>query len=114
MSEEDSGYPSDKADKVLVRMPDGMRDRIKAEAKANNRTMNAEIVARLQGSLETGAALEPRVGNVVTSVEGQVDELAEHIVKKLVAALRPDGLDLVTGGQPTIKQEPPPDPGAKD
>lgn len=102
------------ADKYIVRFPDGMRGQLKAAAKAAGRTLNAEIVARLQGSLETGAILGPRVGNVVTSAEGQAEELAERIAKKVVAALRPDGLDLVTGGQPTIKQEPPPDPEAKD
>ncbi|KAA9181991.1 MULTISPECIES: Arc family DNA-binding protein [Delftia] len=106
--------PSRTADQFVVRFPDGMRDQIAALAKANNRSMNAEIVARLQGSLETGAVLGPRVGNVVTSAEGQADELAERIAKKLVATLRPDGLDLVTGGQPTIKQGPPTDPEAKD
>lgn len=45
-------YPSDLADKVLVRMPDGMRDKLKALAKTNNRTLNAEIIARLQNSFE--------------------------------------------------------------
>lgn len=35
-------------DKFVVRLPDGMRDRIKAAAEANNRSMNAEIVATLQ------------------------------------------------------------------
>lgn len=49
--EDKQGYPSDLADKVLVRMPYGMRDRLKTAAKANNRTMNAEIVARLDQSL---------------------------------------------------------------
>lgn len=43
-----STFPSDAADKYVVRLPDGMRDRIAEAAKANNRTMNAEIVARLQ------------------------------------------------------------------
>lgn len=38
------------SDKIMLRVPDGMRDRIKAAADANNRTMNAEIVARLQAS----------------------------------------------------------------
>lgn len=47
-----TAFPSDTADKVLVRMPDGMRDNLKTAAKANNRTMNAEIVARLQQSFE--------------------------------------------------------------
>lgn len=37
-------------DKFIVRLPDGMRDRIKAAADANNRSMNAEIVARLSDS----------------------------------------------------------------
>lgn len=45
-----SAFPSDTADKVLVRMPEGMRDQLKDAAKTNNRTMNAEIVARLQES----------------------------------------------------------------
>ena len=39
------------ADKYVVRFPDGMRDRIAEEAKANNRSMNAEIIARLEQSL---------------------------------------------------------------
>lgn len=37
-------------DKVIVRLPDGMRDRIKAAADANNRSMNAEIVATLEAA----------------------------------------------------------------
>lgn len=40
--------PSRAMDKVIVRLPDGMRDRIKAAAEANNRSMNAEIVATLE------------------------------------------------------------------
>lgn len=35
-------------DKVIVRLPYGMRDRIKLAAEANNRSMNAEIVAALE------------------------------------------------------------------
>lgn len=35
-------------DKFIVRLPDGMRDRIKAAADANNRSMNAEIVSTLE------------------------------------------------------------------
>lgn len=36
------------ADQYTVRFPDGLRDRIKAAAEANNRSMNAEIVATLE------------------------------------------------------------------
>lgn len=36
------------ADQYTVRFPDGLRDRIKAAADENNRSMNAEIVATLE------------------------------------------------------------------
>lgn len=40
--------PSDVADKFMLRLPDGMRDRIKSAADANGRSMNAEIVSALE------------------------------------------------------------------
>jgi len=40
--------PSDLADKFMLRLPDGMRGRISEAAKANNRSMNSEIVATLE------------------------------------------------------------------
>ena len=42
--------PSRSLDKVIVRLPDGMRDRIREAAEKNNRSMNAEIVSRLDNS----------------------------------------------------------------
>lgn len=38
-------------DKYVVRLPDGMRDRLKTAAAANGRTLNAEIIGRLDASL---------------------------------------------------------------
>ncbi|MGZ8289362.1 MAG: Arc family DNA-binding protein [Telluria sp.] len=38
------------ADKYIVRLPPGMRDEISAAARASNRSMNAEIVSRLEVS----------------------------------------------------------------
>ncbi|MGY6697874.1 MAG: Arc family DNA-binding protein [Roseinatronobacter sp.] len=40
--------PSQSQDKFIIRLPDGMRDRIKSAADSNNRSMNAEIVATLE------------------------------------------------------------------
>jgi hypothetical protein len=54
-------------DQFALRFPDGLRDQIKADAEANGRSMNAEIVARLEGGAETlrdkfaGQALAGRV-----------------------------------------------------
>lgn len=43
-------YPSQVQDRYIVRFPDGMRDRLAEAARANGRSMNAEIVARLEQS----------------------------------------------------------------
>lgn len=57
------------SDKFIVRLPDGMRERIKAEADKNNRSMNAEIVARLEGSFE----------KPTPSAEDIATKLVEHL-----------------------------------
>lgn len=58
-------------EKYLIRFPEGMRERLAETAKANNRSMNAEIVARLERSLaDDERAREP-------AYEIDPEELAE-------------------------------------
>jgi hypothetical protein len=40
------------SDKFVLRMPDGLRDSLKIEAAKNGRSMNAEMIARLERSFE--------------------------------------------------------------
>lgn len=40
--------PGRGSDQFPLRFPDGMRDQLKKAAKANGRSMNAEIIAKLQ------------------------------------------------------------------
>jgi len=42
------------ADKLMLRLPDGMRERIAERAKENGRSMNSEIVFNLKKVLEGG------------------------------------------------------------
>ena len=74
-------FPSETQERFIVRFPDGMRDRIAEAAKSNNRSMNAEIVARLEKSFggnpwlqEIGLAeqLEEAAQNSGRSLEGEV------------------------------------------
>lgn len=39
------------ADKFVVRLPDGMRERIAKIASTNHRSMNSEIIGRLEDSI---------------------------------------------------------------
>lgn len=49
----DQSSPSRSLKKSVVRLPAGLRERIAAAAKANQRSMNAEFVARLGSSFAT-------------------------------------------------------------
>ncbi|MBB1520745.1 MULTISPECIES: Arc family DNA-binding protein [Pseudomonadaceae] len=44
-------YSSRTADKFVVRLPDGMRERIADVARNHHRSMNSEIIARLEQTL---------------------------------------------------------------
>ena len=51
-------YSSRTADKFVVRLPDGMRDRIAEVARNHHRSMNSEIIARLEQSMLQEASLD--------------------------------------------------------
>lgn len=71
-------YPSDKQDKFMLRFPDGMRDRIREEAEANGRSMNAEIIHRLEQSFANRSI---RTGTLLTAEEArqQAEETRVHL-----------------------------------
>lgn len=62
-------------DKIALRLPEGMRDRIATLAERNNRSTNAEIVARLERSFEEGGG-ETTVG---ISLEREIETLRSQI-----------------------------------
>ncbi len=47
-----SDTPARDQDKFVLRLPDGMRERVRQAAELNRRSMNAEIIARLEESFE--------------------------------------------------------------
>ena len=82
--------PSRTADQFVVRLPAGMRDSIAEAAKASNRSMNAEIVARLQGDAQTTPALIEAIARLNLSLaERDYDmQLAETAIEQMADALR--------------------------
>lgn len=54
-------YSSRTADKFVVRLPEGMREKLAEVARNRHRSMNSEIISRLSASLESdgeGVAVE--------------------------------------------------------
>jgi hypothetical protein len=67
------------ADKYVLRLPDGMRDKLAELAKSNNRSMNAEIVQILQLALDrrhAGAGSDD-------DISALADAIAERVALKL-------------------------------
>lgn len=83
------GYPSDKQDQFMLRLPDGMRDRIKAAAEENNRSMNAEIVATLTEKYpDPGYLTHEELMSLIDNFKpSMTDEQASAMIDKLNADL---------------------------
>lgn len=62
-------------EKFALRMPDGMRGRLASVALENNRSMNAEIVARLEASFAHEDALRPELSDLAA----QMDQLGDKV-----------------------------------
>lgn len=63
------------ANQYVVRFPDGLRDQIKALAKANRRSMNAEIIVALEARMQMTAGAKasetgPAVINQNAALQG--------------------------------------------
>lgn len=57
MKQSTANRSSRTADKFVVRLPEGMRSRIAEVARLYHRSMNSEIIARLEKSLTTEGSL---------------------------------------------------------
>jgi hypothetical protein len=77
--------PAQTQDKFVLRLPDGLRDQIKASAEQNNRSMNAEIVVAIQMFLGiTSSSHSPlnEDGNFLDSRGLPEEEQLRRIVEK--------------------------------
>ena len=68
-----ASYSSRTAEKFVVRLPEGMRERIAGVARNHHRSMNSEIIARLERSLIQEGSLH---ADAVISLESP--ELSGH------------------------------------
>ncbi|MGH2342560.1 Arc family DNA-binding protein [Segnochrobactraceae bacterium EtOH-i3] len=77
---DDKKFPSQLAERFQVRMPDGLRDRIRDAAEHNGRSMNAEIVARLEESFTRGLMMSDEgVAESLAHIKHLIDYLDDRI-----------------------------------
>lgn len=64
--------------RTALRVPPGLHAQIHEAAKGNNRTFNAEIVARLQRTFENNSTS----GNLITMTMDDLDALVNAAIKR--------------------------------
>lgn len=84
------------ADKFVVRLPDGMRERIAVLASTNHRSMNSEIIKRLEESMVGDNPESAAVDHEHLSKEEKAIVLT---VRKLSAGKRKSLLNLLADDQ---------------
>ncbi|MBX8556992.1 Arc family DNA-binding protein [Pseudomonas cichorii] len=78
------------ADKFVVRLPDGMRDRIHVVALSNHRSMNSEILERLERTFNEDAtgvlnvALVEQLSNRCKELESQLEAFKDQSTVELL------------------------------
>lgn len=65
---------------MLIRIPPGMRDRIAGAAKDAGRSMNAEVIARLEKSFEDDGAAQA-LATTVEEHENLIEDLLRDVEK---------------------------------
>lgn len=67
-------------DRIIVRLPDGMRDKIAALAETNGRSMTAEVVAALEQHLK-GRTILDELENTASNTEFRLRRIESFIEK---------------------------------
>lgn len=91
-----SDKPVQDYDKFVLRLPDGMRDRLKEIAAENGRSLNAEIVARLQITLHDEQVTvegEKRFLRSVSQLEAMT-EMMRDMIQTVFVEKNADGSEL--------------------
>lgn len=84
-------YPSETQERFIIRLPDGMRERIKAKAEANGRSMNAEIVVALEKFFPEPRSAEDAVNDVMGVLAYYKEPVRSEAIAMLKAIAQSDG-----------------------
>jgi predicted DNA-binding protein len=80
-------YPSETQDRFILRLPDGLRDRVAAAAEEAGRSMNAEFVRRIERSFEAPEEALQLPVELRQKMQAHAEEFgrtfAEEIVQRL-------------------------------
>jgi hypothetical protein len=92
-------YRSDKQEKFMLRLPDGMRELIKESSTKSGRSMNAEIVHRLRESFVHDSFSLPDRERTIKALKTSNDALEKTLEISLKLADRVKDLERQTSSE---------------
>lgn len=90
------GFPSDKQDQFVVRLPEGLRDQIKIVATKNRRSMNAEVVAALEDHIASSSLIDVSMPFTEPDQPGDVPVEVREAMLKIIDRIGNDTQRLST------------------
>jgi hypothetical protein len=79
-------YPSEMQDRFVLRLPDGLREKVAAAAELADRSMNAEFVRRIEQSFAPDNAL-PLSDELRKQIEDNAAEYGRTLTEEIVTRL---------------------------
>ena len=77
-------FGSREADQFVLRMPDGLRDQVKQAADANGRSMNSELILRVEQSFSAEQSAYPEIARLLDGhIEAEVSKRLRSIARVL-------------------------------
>lgn len=79
-------FPSRSLDKIIIRVPDGMRKRIKRVADANGRSVNAELLVLLERTYPADVSIDDHldeIAKIIASSPSERDEAWASVLEKM-------------------------------
>lgn len=89
MTTEKKRTPQD-ADKFIVRLPSGMREHIADAAAKSHRSMNAEVIARLERTFRWDEVEHPHPAELTAEIQSSAARLQELIREFAMQQVDPD------------------------
>ncbi len=83
LQKQQPGISGNDVEKFVVRLPSGMRNQISVVAKTNRRSMNSEIIARLEDSLSRADVLNDVPTDTLAAVQSPVMAAVSPQAKEL-------------------------------
>lgn len=80
-----------------LRLPPELKKRVEESAAAQGRSLNAEIIARLQSSFDSPTESLSEVGEKIEALKGQIENLTTRSAVMLLEAVKNEELVMVDG-----------------